>query len=52
MSTRRLTLSTVAALALTGCREDLPSLETSHVTVDTSSDLEEEWFVIDRVDRG
>ena len=52
MSTRRLTLSTLAALALMGCQEGLPSLKISHLTVDTSSDLEEEWFVIDRVDRG
>ncbi len=37
---------------LDGLQEGLPSLEISHVTVDTNSDLEEEWFVIDRVDRG
>ena len=37
---------------LDGLQEGLPSLEISHLTVDTNSDLEEEWFVIDRVDRG
>ena len=37
---------------LDGLREGLPSLEICHLTVDTNSDLEEEWFVIDRVDRG
>lgn len=37
---------------LDGLQEGLPSLEICHLTVDTSSDLEEEWFVIDRVDRG
>jgi predicted kinase len=28
-----------------------PTLEVSHLTVDTNSDLEAEWYVIDRVDR-
>ncbi|MCK5650553.1 MAG: ATP-binding protein [Gemmatimonadetes bacterium] len=37
---------------LDGLQEGLPSLEVCHLTVDTNSDLEEEWFVIDRVDRG
>ncbi len=40
------------AVDLDGLREGLPSLEICHLTVDTNSDLEEEWFVIDRVDRG
>ena len=32
-------------------KADFPSLKISHLTVDTNSDFEEDWFVIDRVDR-
>ena len=32
-------------------KADFPSLRISHLTVDTNSDFEEDWFVIDRVDR-
>ena len=32
-------------------KERFPNLTIAHLTVDTESDLEEEWFVIDRVDR-
>ena len=40
------------AVDLDALQEGLPSLKISHLTVDTSSDFEEDWFVIDRVDRG
>ena len=40
------------AVDLDELREGLPSLEICHLTVDTGSDLEEQWFVIDRVDCG
>ena len=33
-------------------RSQFPDLEIIHVTVDTNSDMEDDWFVIDRVDRG
>lgn len=32
-------------------RERFPTLRISHLTVDTGSDLEEDWFVMERVDR-
>lgn len=32
-------------------KETFPELSITHLTVDTGSDLEEEWFVIGRVDR-
>jgi len=32
-------------------RADFPALRISHLTVDTNSDFEEDWFVIGRVDR-
>jgi hypothetical protein len=32
-------------------KEQFPELKIEHLLVDTSSDLEEEWFVIDRITR-
>ena len=32
-------------------KERFPSLEITHLVVDTNSDFEEDWFVVDRVDR-
>ena len=32
-------------------KERFPALKITHLTVDTGSDLEEDWFVIGRVDR-
>ena len=40
------------AVDLDDFKERYPTLEVSHLTVETSSDLEEDWFVVDRVDRG
>ena len=39
------------AVDLDDLQERFPDLEVTHLTVDTGSDLEEDWFVIDREDR-
>ena len=39
------------AVDLDDLKERFPSLSVSHLTVDTNSDFEEDWFVIDRVDQ-
>ena len=39
------------AVDLDDLKDRFPSLSIAHLTVDTNSDLEEDWHVIDRVDR-
>ena len=40
------------AVDLDDLKERYPSLVVSHLTVDTNSDFEKDWFVVGRVDRG